>query len=218
MQLWLGIVSYTALLVGCFIIAGIAVVCYLSKAVLFEVLLLMLEIVGGFIATYIALYLSDLVFRCLFISDGRINRNQKVYAAFDYFANFVYVVAGFPMTLQRMKSALVSLVFYYPRLDVPLKSRGNFASDFAYASYVAVLLLDHQHNNPVLVTFIELLLQGTPCRHNSYANDETSRLLLPLLPEPPVKATKARIRWHLARMLIANPSLQSYRKKTLQAR
>jgi len=111
----------------------------------------------------------------------------------------------------------------FSRLDIPVLPKGWEQIDTAYSSYIATLLLDHSHNNPVVTVFIDLLNKGCEKRKM----DSQVSLLDDKGSSPsegneqdqdPGVSRRARLRWHLALTLLRNPSLRKQRKHYLAER
>ncbi|CAI5796873.1 Hypothetical predicted protein [Podarcis lilfordi] len=83
--------------------------------------------------------------------------NRKAFVNFSYFLFFHSVVVGLFSCLMRVLRSTVLGAFLIGRLDRPVMPKGFEGCDKAHTSWVAMLLMDHYHSNPILVCFCHIL-------------------------------------------------------------
>lgn len=155
---------------------------------------------------------------------------RPLYALYDYNLIFTNAVLGLVAVIGRVFMVLVFTLIYFPRLDVspmPGPDGNLYTLDAGFASYIAMLRMDHRYNNPVNVVFFEILLTrlrqvrflsrrwavlATPARHSQaldvvqgeMKDESLARWASPwLLPMLSVEgASTARRRWRVAFPLV----------------
>jgi len=85
-------------------------------------------------------------------------RFRRSFAITDYFNIFVYLLPGLWLVFARIILSPIVLFLYLFRIDQPILPRAWEHVDVGYAAYVTTLLVDHQHNNPILRTFVRMIL------------------------------------------------------------
>jgi len=141
---------------------------------------------------------------------------------------FVNVLTVFILSFVRLFLAGFWTLIKFGRMDTSLLNVQFADLDFGYSAYVGMLLIDHDHNNPVLLVLTDLLCQDMRAKRiendtKAELVDETSPLIV--TPEDPAttknkektkKNKRAKTRWWLLLTLHNNPSLLAHRKRVLE--
>ncbi|KNC50943.1 uncharacterized protein AMSG_07193 [Thecamonas trahens ATCC 50062] len=153
--------------------------------------------------------------------------NPRWWSLYELVYTFLNIVNGVSLTIVRFSGALGALVFTFLRMDYPVVNKTREHADPGFHAYVAMLLLDHVHNNPVVVVasqiFIQSLLYGRArdgadiVPYRLRIDDPDSGFPSPPKPRLSPTARRARLRWALAVTLINNPSLRAERWFALEA-
>ncbi|KAG7313823.1 hypothetical protein KOW79_022319 [Hemibagrus wyckioides] len=136
--------------------------------------------------------------------------NRKVFNNVNYFLFFFNLILGLMSCMMRlMKSSAVGLMLL-SCIERAIMPQGFETLDKSYCTWVGMIITDHHHSNPVLLTFCHLMLHHT-LRHVRV--DETSLIK----PERPGRE-RARTRWFLMYTLVRNPKLILMRKQAEQSK
>ncbi|XP_060124750.1 stimulated by retinoic acid gene 6 protein-like [Zootoca vivipara] len=139
--------------------------------------------------------------------------NRKAFANFSYFLFFHSVVVGLFSCLMRVLRSTALGAFLVGRLDRPVMPRGFEGGDKAFKSWVAMLLMDHYHSNPILVCFCHILDSKIRQRQWQKVNGPTENTDMREI--APRVSGRARKRWLLLYTLLNNPSLLQFQKRRL---
>ncbi|XP_053227174.1 stimulated by retinoic acid gene 6 protein-like isoform X2 [Podarcis raffonei] len=139
--------------------------------------------------------------------------NRKAFVNFSYFLFFHSVVVGLFSCLMRVLRSTVLGAFLIGRLDRPVMPKGFEGCDKAHKSWVAMLLMDHYHLNPILVCFCHILDTKIRQRQWQKINGPTENTDMREI--APKVSGRARKRWLLLYTLLNNPSLLQLRKRRL---
>ena len=192
----------------------------------------------------LALLLAVPVFFQIFMDRFVFFRNgwvilRPLYAIYDYCLIYTNVILGIVAVAARLLSTVFCSIVFFPRLDMssmPHPDRYMHLFDVGFVAYVAMLKLDHQYNNPVVVVFFEIMLDhhreasgrrklrrlrdrlrdGRPHPHASHAKFPGAQALWRrcwrrVRDHRRHARQRARNRWQLARILLANPHLRLFR-------
>ena len=83
------------------------------------------------------------------------------YGLFDYNLLYTNALLGLTVCIARITVLFIFFILFIARLDKTTMPgpRGNFSNfDPAYKAYVGMLRLDHRYNNPVFLTFGDIML------------------------------------------------------------
>ncbi|XP_053533384.1 stimulated by retinoic acid gene 6 protein-like isoform X2 [Ictalurus punctatus] len=131
--------------------------------------------------------------------------NRKAFHNINYFFFFFNVILGIMSCLLRfIKSAAVCLMFL-SRIERPIMPEGFEKQDLSYYTWLGMIMTDHHHTNPVLLSFCHLLSKHSS---ESLQNGEYSRLNA-----EPLAKNRVHTRWLLMYTLVRNPKLILLRKK-----
>ncbi|XP_029467916.1 stimulated by retinoic acid gene 6 protein-like [Rhinatrema bivittatum] len=134
--------------------------------------------------------------------------NRKAFHNFSYFLFFYNVILGVGACLYRFFCSCILGIWLIARIDRTILQRGYEAYDMGYKTWIGMLYVDHYHNNPVLVTFCHMLLNG---RGEQMLQGSPSYHIFTSSAAPRV-SNKARTRWQLLYTLLRNPGLITLRK------
>eukprot|EP00040_Diaphanoeca_grandis_P015948 m.81997 g.81997 ORF g.81997 m.81997 type:complete len:983 (+) comp25477_c2_seq1:183-3131(+) len=87
-------------------------------------------------------------------------RNRIFWDTFDLFQTVAGFLVGFFMFVKRLLVQFLFGVLFVSRLDKPLVPRGYEAFDPGFACYQGFLMVELYYSNPVMLTFIQLLLDS----------------------------------------------------------
>ncbi|XP_069818222.1 stimulated by retinoic acid gene 6 protein-like isoform X2 [Dendropsophus ebraccatus] len=135
--------------------------------------------------------------------------NRKAFHNFNYFFFFYNVILGLGACLFRLFSSLMLGSWLIARIDRTLLQRGYESADMGYSTWIGMIYVDHYHNNPVLVSFCNILLtvraekrlKESPVFHG-FTNSGGPRI-----------SVRSRTRWLLYYTLLNNPRLITQRKQ-----
>ena len=131
----------------------------------------------------------------------------RCFAFTDLISIFTSIFVGIGLSLARFIVAVLLLLLNFVRLDHPLLPPHYSKFDSGYSSYLSMLWLDHQYNNPIVRVFLNFCEREVK---DTRIGSENELLLEDKLSH--VKSKRARKRWHLAFLLLTNPSLINLRK------
>ncbi|XP_066460492.1 stimulated by retinoic acid gene 6 protein-like isoform X2 [Eleutherodactylus coqui] len=134
--------------------------------------------------------------------------NRKAFHNFNYFFFFYNVIIGLGACLFRLFSSLIVGSWLIGRIDRTILQRGYESADMGYSTWIGMIYVDHYHNNPVLVSFCNILLT---MRAEKRLKDMSSYYGFSD-PGGPHSSVKARTRWLLYYTLLNNPRLIIQRK------
>ncbi|XP_057300416.1 stimulated by retinoic acid gene 6 protein-like isoform X2 [Hydractinia symbiolongicarpus] len=148
--------------------------------------------------------------------------NRRVFHLVSYLFFYFNIFLGMFSCLLRIIYGIIFGVVFIQRLQKSTLPRTLEEKDPGFYSYLGYILLEHQHANPVLHCFARLLLES---RNKDFVEGEkyvttTDHFLSSVLEvdqvdslkKESIKVKRARTRWHLAYVLIKNPSLQRHRR------
>uniref|UniRef100_A0A3P8N9L3 STRA6-like n=1 Tax=Astatotilapia calliptera TaxID=8154 RepID=A0A3P8N9L3_ASTCA len=134
--------------------------------------------------------------------------NRKAFHCFNYFFFFYNVVMGMTTCILRLLLSIVVGTWLVSRIDRTIMQRGYENMDAGYTTWIGMIFADHYHNNPVMVSFCQMLVSSTLQRHNSSAYSTFDNN---------VSGHRARRRWALLYTLLRNPPLIMLRKHHLSS-
>ncbi|XP_054842815.1 stimulated by retinoic acid gene 6 protein-like [Eublepharis macularius] len=135
--------------------------------------------------------------------------NRKAFQNFTYFLFFCTVVVGLFSCLMRLLRSIALGTWLIGRIDRPVMPKGYEACDMGFKTWVGMLLMDHYHTNPVLVSFCHILVTKNRERELQRARYKSET---ELLGKDPRMLARSRTRWLLLYTLLNNPSLRKFRK------
>ncbi|XP_038569828.1 STRA6-like [Micropterus salmoides] len=138
--------------------------------------------------------------------------NRKAFHCFNYFFFFYNVVMGVGNCILRLLCSIVVGTWLVSRIDRTIMQRGYENMDAGYSTWVGMIFADHYHNNPVMVSFCQLLVSNTLERHTASAYSTFSNT-----PTASPLNSRARMRWMLFYTLLRNPHLILLRKHHLSS-
>lgn len=168
----------------------------------------------------------------------------RLWIIFDFMWIFVNLMSSMVLSVLRFGLSMFSSIIYTMRMDTPLLREEFDSMDYGFKAYVGMLLMDHSHNNPVLLQFTnlliskmkqnrkerkEILLEHAKGKRRERINSSSSKkelvsLLLPsVIEEQPIsfsntdELARNRIitKWWLLITLHNNPELQALRKHNI---
>lgn len=104
-------------------------------------------------------------------------RNRQFWDIFDLFQTVASFIVGFFMFARRLLTLIIFGFLFISRLDKPLVPRGYEWIDPGFACYQGFLLVELYYSNPVMLTFVQLLLEehtaeGQRGREHASANSQ----------------------------------------------
>eukprot|EP00026_Physarum_polycephalum_P005115 Phypoly_transcript_05143.p1 GENE.Phypoly_transcript_05143~~Phypoly_transcript_05143.p1 ORF type:complete len:595 (+),score=87.55 Phypoly_transcript_05143:205-1989(+) len=151
-QLFVSIIAYFVLATIFAIFAVIIVLSVFVPTIRHITIMHTIQLAALWVGSYLARKFSNWWQQKIFLKQG-ILRFKPLFIANDYVVGIAYLVTGFMDAIRRLTSTCINLCIYYPRMDIPA-----YPNDPAYASFVSVLCVDHQYNNPILRVFVDMLL------------------------------------------------------------
>eukprot|EP00026_Physarum_polycephalum_P000348 Phypoly_transcript_00348.p1 GENE.Phypoly_transcript_00348~~Phypoly_transcript_00348.p1 ORF type:complete len:1697 (+),score=190.35 Phypoly_transcript_00348:144-5093(+) len=157
----------------------------------------------------------------------------RLWLIFDFMWIFVNLLSSIVMSVIRFGFAIGTAIIYAIRMDAPLLREENDHMDYGFKAYMGMLLMDHKHNNPILIQFTTILIDEMKKERKKrkknvlkYAKEKwknDKETLIPIVGESidfygvPDTKTRSRIihRWWLLITLHNNPQLQALRKHAL---
>uniref|UniRef100_A0A3Q0RFE0 STRA6-like n=1 Tax=Amphilophus citrinellus TaxID=61819 RepID=A0A3Q0RFE0_AMPCI len=134
--------------------------------------------------------------------------NRKAFHCFNYFFFFYNVVMGMTTCIVRLLFSIVVGTWLVSRIDRTIMQRGYETMDAGYSTWIGMIFADHYHNNPVLVSFCQVLISNTLERHNASTYSTFNNT---------PSGHQARRRWALLYTLLRNPPLILLRKHHLSS-
>ena len=149
-------------------------------------------------------------------------RNRPLWDVFDLFQTVTNFIVGFFVFLRRLLTLIIFGFLFISRLDKPLVPRGYEWIDPGFATYQGFLFVEMYYSNPVMLTFIQFLIEEHTDKDGvrSPGDDDVALLgdsLAGIAAAPRDIAmkqrnvTKAKKMWWLLYTLIKNPELTVYR-------
>ncbi|KAK3523093.1 hypothetical protein QTP86_014210 [Hemibagrus guttatus] len=136
--------------------------------------------------------------------------NRKVFHNVNYFLFFFNVILGLMSCMMRLlKSSAVGLMLL-SCIERAIMPQGFEILDKSYCTWLGMIITDHHHSNPVLLSFCHLMLHHTPRRVRA---EEP-----PLLKSERPGRERALTRWFLMYTLVRNPKLILMRKQAVQSK
>lgn len=158
--------------------------------------------------------------------------NRRVFHLVSYLFFYFNIFLGMFSCLLRIIYGIIFGVVFIQRLQKSTLPRTLEEKDPGFYSYLGYILLEHQHANPVLHCFARLLLESrnkdfvegeryvTTTDYKSIGTKFLSNVLevdqVDSLKKESIKMKRARTRWHLAYVLLKNPSIQRDRRSELK--
>lgn len=133
--------------------------------------------------------------------------NRKAFHCFNYFFFFYNVVMGVSNCIIRLLNSVVVGTWLVSRIDRTIMQRGYEHMDPGYSTWVGMIIADHYHTNPVMVSFCQLLVSNTLERQGFSTYSTFSNR-----PSDPSVNNRTRRRWALCYTLMRNPPLILHRK------
>uniref|UniRef100_A0A914VX56 Uncharacterized protein n=1 Tax=Plectus sambesii TaxID=2011161 RepID=A0A914VX56_9BILA len=145
--------------------------------------------------------------------------NRNAFFNYQYFMVFINAPLGLFSCLMRIVKATAFGLWSLPRLDGSTLSRRFEQYDNGYGAYVSLLHLENSVNNPVVVVFINLLMESQKKRISRSIQASAFRLekSLTFFDSKSLFSNRRviRNRWHLYVTLINNPALRTSRRTRL---
>jgi len=142
--------------------------------------------------------------------------HSSAFFNFQYFMIFANLAIGWISCLKRVLTSTIYNTFILPRLDISAFSRTFENKDNGFNYYVCLLALENVQTNPIVVTFVDLLMKSATEKESSAG--QLNDISMTKVGEDKAKRKKViRNRWQTATMLIVHPYLQLYRKKAVKA-
>ncbi|CAD5119998.1 DgyrCDS8580 [Dimorphilus gyrociliatus] len=156
---------------------------------------------------------------------------RSLFHMMSYVFFLANVNVGLASALMRVLKGSVIGLFWLGRIDRAILMRDFEKFDGGYQAYLGMVILEHNHNNPILRCFCQILRDDqqsgsefkdkeenleqntmTCCRANEVADGE-EREMEEVQQQRPNK--RWRNQWRVAYMILRNPSLVKYRRKPL---
>ncbi|EGD72651.1 hypothetical protein PTSG_04386 [Salpingoeca rosetta] len=117
---------------------------------------------ASFAFAYAFVLLQKLLVYLFFLIDSRsvAVRRRHWFFNFDFFAFLFNAVAGAFIFLQRWAFTTVLALLFTSRLDIPSLPQGYESYDSSYTVYVGVVLVDAFYSNPIVITFVRMMIEG----------------------------------------------------------
>uniref|UniRef100_A0AAV2LKT2 Stimulated by retinoic acid gene 6 protein-like n=1 Tax=Knipowitschia caucasica TaxID=637954 RepID=A0AAV2LKT2_KNICA len=172
----------------------------------------------GFALIFVIFKLQDFLVQLFFLQDKLSQtdekkplalNNRKAFYCFNYFFFFYNVAMGITSCFIRIMISIVLGSFLVARIDRSILQKGYETFDRGYKTWVGMILADHNHNNPVMVCFIELLLSHVQEKQFECNYTEINS---------PLETCCVMKRWRLLYTLLKNPQLIPLRKQHLRAK
>jgi hypothetical protein len=158
-----------------------------------------------FAASYIGIYGSRwLLSFCMLQSHRSVISNYVCWSLLEVLNVVLGVTVGPYSAIVRFVFQSVAGCAGFSRVDVSVMPSGFEHADRPFMSFVAVVLMDHRVNNPIMRAFI---LMATD-RHLPHDQQQPSQAILSA-------QKRARNRWWLWVILIRNPGIRKFRKHCL---
>ena len=153
-------------------------------------------------------------------------RNRELWDVFDLFQTVTNFIVGFFVFIRRLLTLIIFGFLFISRLDKPLVPRGYEWIDPGFATYQGFLYVEMYYSNPVMLTFIQLLIEEHCDKEVQEDEQEDDDALLQVeqnvgtprtnqrgtaIAMKKKKLSKARKMWSLAYTLIKNPQLRELR-------
>ncbi|KAG2187707.1 hypothetical protein INT44_005397 [Umbelopsis vinacea] len=154
-------------------------------------------------------------------------QNRAPFMHYCYFLMFTAMTRALTSYLLRS----IKLLFRYPifsiRVDRNAETWGVRRGDAGFAAYCGMILAEHEYNNPIILSFIQSLIQKevvsgqlvTKCRKHQLKFSDIESSNNGMGPNELVKSNaqkRARTRWFLFVTLINNPTLLKVRMASQQ--
>ncbi|KAI9287497.1 retinol binding protein receptor-domain-containing protein [Umbelopsis sp. AD052] len=154
-------------------------------------------------------------------------QNRAPFMHYCYFLMFTAMTRALTSYLLRS----IKLLFRYPifsiRVDRNAETWGVRRGDAGFAAYCGMILAEHEYNNPIILSFIQSLIQKEvvsgqlvkKCRKHQLKSSDIESSNTGKGPNELVKSNaqkRARTRWFLFLTLINNPTLLKVRMASQQ--
>jgi Retinol binding protein receptor len=127
-------------------------------------------------------------------------RFHRSYTFMDYFNVFIYLLAGYYVSIVRLALSPFVMLVNLCRVDRPMLPRNIEYLDFVYASYISTLLVDHHYNNPILLYYVQVLFADVRRQTIEFRKEAASDAEY----NAQLRRRRARRRWYLAFFLISH--------------
>ncbi|XP_024120456.1 stimulated by retinoic acid gene 6 protein-like isoform X2 [Oryzias melastigma] len=138
--------------------------------------------------------------------------NRKGFSCFSYFFFIYNVAVGLTTCILRLVMSMVIGTVLVSRIDRSIMQKGYERLDAGYVTWVGMIFADHYHNNPVMLSFCQLL-----CSNTVEDQSKPSYSLLHNATSGSFASVRARKRWMLSYTLLRNPHLILFRKHHLSS-
>jgi len=147
-----------------------------------------------------------------------------LFTLYDFVWIFANVLAVFVLSFIRLFAFGISTLIKFGRMDSSFLTLKFSDLDFGYSSYVGMLLIDHDHNNPILLVWADILTHELTLQRAKKTAHSAQTDTSPLIPffssEKHLIGRKYNNRivnkWWLFVTLHNNPELTEFRKYRLQ--
>eukprot|EP00026_Physarum_polycephalum_P000288 Phypoly_transcript_00288.p1 GENE.Phypoly_transcript_00288~~Phypoly_transcript_00288.p1 ORF type:complete len:1796 (+),score=227.23 Phypoly_transcript_00288:443-5389(+) len=177
-----------------------------------------------------------------FVVEKKSIKHFRIWVIFDFMWIFVNLLSVLALTTIRFVVGLLISFIMITRMDEPVFHSKHAHYDYGYSAYAGTLLMDHFHNNPILLVFVEHfihdmkeqrrkrkenLLQKHKEERDSgerqhlllnvtiSVEDEAYVQNLQIERNQTIKRNSVANKWWLLYILTKNPSLQQFRAHNL---
>jgi hypothetical protein len=88
----------------------------------------------------------------------------RLYMVWSAVAGVLSLFGAVPVIIKRYAQALISMIFLFARYDLRLFPTTLVTEDLAHTRLMSMLVVDHHHNNAIVLTFVGYLLFGKEMR------------------------------------------------------
>jgi len=143
--------------------------------------------------------------------------NRKLFNLFEFIFLVINFGAGLGIGLLRLIQAFAKFVFGFSRVDLPTfpGQRQLERVDGGYASYLAMLCLDHEQNSPIVSVFMNQVVRELRLRRDEKNKAEAEKFSAPMEAALARAARLNTTRWQIIYTLLNNPRLQPLRKHSM---
>ncbi|KAL1917623.1 uncharacterized protein VTP21DRAFT_4016 [Calcarisporiella thermophila] len=161
---------------------------------------------------------QKLITRRVFTEDENrfVIKRRRMFFHYAYFMTFADFSVGLTSYILRMTTMAFRIAFFSIRADRTIERWNIRSQDRGFLAYLGVLLYDHHINNPIILTFVGILLQITSANTVVDRSSLTSSTAVEdgksghkdLVRDVTLRRKRARNKWFVAYTLIHNPSLR----------
>jgi hypothetical protein len=162
-------------------------------------------------------YLNKLLARYVFLQhygDVLAINNRRVLMIFLYFNFFLDSFLGFVSSIVRIIQSVIGGCLYMTRLDYSPLGRKLETLDSGFSAYCGFIHIEAVHRNPIMLTAASYLYSRMKAKQ--YMTKNPTMIIQKDGTNSKDYSSKAIRKWHLAVLLIRNPSLVFSRKNALR--